>query len=143
MALGSFGSSEVTRPSPDSAGMCRAASVVDRNHFESAARQCQRMSRSGCCADAVCLQDFSLGKCASLRALAICAFDFIKRHLWSLTEATYYSRCNLSSVTPCPQASFANFTIRAVAFCFAKLPREIRGSCLLLTPRHTCGLATP
>ena len=23
------------------------------------------------------------------------------------------------------------------------LPREIRGSCLLLTPRHTCGLATP
>ena len=30
-----------------------------------------------------------------------------------------------------------------MALCFAKLPREIRGSCLLLTPRHTCGLATP
>ena len=52
------------------------------------------------------------------------------------------SHCSFFWLTPCLWVSCANFIIEVVALCFAKLPLEIRGSCLLPMPRHTCGLAT-
>ena len=142
-------SHEVTWPCPHSAATRRATSVVAQSHFWVCCFTkilffyqiiIDHLCSWWCISPQVICGSFVWWMMRQLVNIYL-AKVHIPYICLTMSDATCWQSLHLALfwLTPCQRASCANFIIEVVALCFAKLPPEICGSCLLPTPRHTCG----